>query len=105
MHTTVTFKRAYQRSNALQAVLNGLNSMGADGTPPAAAATPADDVDADAPIGFGVKQVLTEPKDHQQFIHIGGRQLVGLYLTVWARKPVAEHVSAWQVRALWCTFA
>ena len=52
---------------------------------------------AEQPLGFGVSEVAQSPADHEQYVHIGGRQMVGLYVSVWARKPVAENVSAWQV--------
>ena len=68
-------------------------AAGADGA--AAAAAPA--VGAALPaVGFGVTDVAENPEDREVYVHIGGRQLVGLYLTIWARKPVAPHISSWQ---------
>jgi hypothetical protein len=52
--------------------------------------------------GFGVSGPPESLAEHEWYVRIGGRQLVGIYLSVWARKPVSECISGWQVRA--CTF-
>lgn len=35
--------------------------------------------------------------DAEQYVNVGGRLLVGLFLTVWVRKPLLPYISAWQV--------
>jgi hypothetical protein len=49
-------------------------------------------------LGFGVSEVKHEAPEAEQYVHVGGRALVGLYLSVWIRKPLLQHTSAWQVR-------
>jgi hypothetical protein len=63
-----------------------------------AASSPASARNGEQHVGFGVQQVLADPRDHEQYVHVGGRQMVGLYLSVWARKPIADSISCWQVR-------
>lgn len=52
--------------------------------------------------GFGVQSVKEDPPESEQYVHVGGRNLVGLYLSVWVRKPLLSHVSSWQVLKLPC---
>lgn len=50
--------------------------------------------------GFGVHSAKEDPPESEQYVHLGGRNLVGLYLSVWVRKPLLPHVSSWQVTQL-----
>lgn len=50
--------------------------------------------------GFGVQEVKEDPTESEQYVHVGGRNLVGLYLSVWVRKPLLPHITSWQVMQL-----
>jgi hypothetical protein len=87
----------------MQNALDALNSFGGQHAPEAAS-NGAENTHAvgggSSGLGFGVKEALAAPKDHQVYEKVGGKHLVGLYLSVWVRKPLAQHVSAWQVCSL-----
>jgi hypothetical protein len=69
----------------LQAALDGLTSFTGEESP------------RHRNYGFGVQSVKVDPPDSEQYVNVGGRNLVGLYLTVWVRKPFLPHISSWQV--------
>jgi hypothetical protein len=101
-HTTRR-KLCSKQSATLQNAINGLNNFdgGAEPSQDAPGVENAHSLGAGSSgLGFGVTDAFEEPKEHQIYERIGGKLLVGLYLSVWARKPVATHVSAWQVRPL-----
>jgi hypothetical protein len=49
---------------------------------------------------FGVEAVKVDAPDSDQYVNVGGRNLVGLFLSVWVRKPLLPHISSWQVLQL-----
>lgn len=89
---------------AIEALTNGFIGPADDcaDSPTAAQAGPRSTASAaasDAPLvlGFGVKEVKEDPVDAEQYVNVGGRLLVGIFLSVWVRKPLLPYITAWQV--------
>eukprot|EP00892_Ulva_mutabilis_P005822 jgi/Ulvmu1/3611/UM017_0023.1 len=89
---------------AIEALTNGFMGVPDDSTtesPTAAQAGPKSTASG-APseggpvLGFGVQQLKEDPVDAEQYVNVGGRLMVGLFLTVWVRKPLLPYISAWQ---------